>query len=128
MNVLFDSHAVLWAIANDSRFPDLSRKLAERNDVTSYVSIASLWEISIKHSAGRLELKNGLQETFTIIGSSRFKLLPVWSEHILTLSALPPIHNDPFDRILIAQAKTEGLTLVTKDQRFSKYDVNLFWD
>ena len=128
MSFLLDSHTLLWFISNDSKLSPSGKKiLIDKNNVC-FVSIASLWEIAIKHSIKRLELHSGLKEIFQRIKDSEFELLPISTEHILTLSALPHLHKDPFDRILIAQAKTEGLALVTKDQHFSKYDVKVFWN
>ncbi len=85
-----------------------------------YVSYASLWEIAIKISQGRLILPQSAEQ---MVQHARCKLLPIGIHHIDVISALPLLHRDPFDRMIIAQAKTEALTIITRDPEFEQYDV-----
>lgn len=96
----------------------------EDGSVPLYFSAASIWEIAIKRAKGKLKVPDGLMETMTERG---FVELPVRSDHGLIAGALPPHHGDPFDRMLVAQAQSEGLTLVTRDPRITAYDVPVLW-
>ena len=92
------------------------------------VSVISVWEIVLKHQAGKLLLKTGLEEVLDQIQyHSTWTILPLNPAHLVYLSALPMLHKDPFDRMLIAQAKHEGLTLVTADELIPKYDIRTIW-
>jgi len=92
-----------------------------------FVSIATLWEIAIKNSLGRLDLHADLDRIFQIIDETGFELLPITVNHILTNSNLKFHHQDPFDRIIIAQAIHENLIIITKDEKFDKYNAPLIW-
>lgn len=127
MSVLIDTHAVIWFITDDSQLVPESRKIIEDPSNVCMVSIASLWEIGIKNSLGKLELKTDLRHIFEIIEQSGFSLLPITPDHILENAALPYHHRDPFDRLIIAQAMHEGMTVVTKDKEFKKYSVQQMW-
>jgi PIN domain nuclease of toxin-antitoxin system len=94
-------------------------------DVNAHVSIVSVWEIAIKSSLGKLELTSSLEELVRSFPEFHLHLLPLRTEHVLLLHALPHHHRDPFDRILNAQAKHEGMHLLTADPQFSAYDVPL---
>ncbi len=87
-------------------------------------SAASVWELSIKHALGRLELPDDLADA---IQATHLTPLPITGEHAVVAAGLPPIHRDPFDRILVAQAKIERLTIVTIDDRIGRYDVPVLW-
>lgn len=89
--------------------------------------MASVWEIGIKTSIGKLQLRGKLTEVASFLIESDIGLLPISSEHIVRLQALPFHHRDPFDRLLIAQAFTEHLTLLTRDGVFKKYEVPALW-
>jgi PIN domain nuclease of toxin-antitoxin system len=91
------------------------------------VSIASLWEISIKASIGKLELRIELTQLTDFLTDNKIDLLPIRIEHLEKLQNLPFHHRDPFDRLLIAQALTENLTLISRDSLFSLYNVPLHW-
>lgn len=119
---LLDSHVLLWwadkpeALSLDSRLA-----LADGRN-TVFVSVASIWELGIKQAAGKISLPEDIR---TLIKVNRFDMLAITAEHAIAATALPALHRDPFDRMLIAQANTEGLTLVTGDEMISKYDVKL---
>lgn len=122
MNILLDTHVLIWALENN---PALSDKAAE-NIINAenmvFVSAASVWEIGIKRSMGKLEAPNNLIEE---IKRHRFTPLPMTIDHADLAGKLPQIHKDPFDRMLIAQAVYENLTLVTRDEWIFKYDVKI---
>jgi PIN domain nuclease of toxin-antitoxin system len=119
MGLLLDTHVVLWWLADD---PSLSGEINDRLDHEPdvYVSAATIWEVAIKQAIGKLPEPAGLPE---LIRGSGFAELPISSEHAMSAARLPLIHRDPFDRMLVAQARQEDLTLVTRDSRCQKYDV-----
>lgn len=118
---LLDTHIVLWDLADDDRIHPVHDEIL-LGDAPKFFSIASLWEIAIKSAIGKLKMPDNFLET---IRSSDVELLPISPEHVLHTASLPRHHGDPFDRLLIAQAQREGLTLVTVDPHFSRYDVAL---
>ena len=123
MTLLLDSHAVLWFTAEDPRLP---RRVLDRLDHEGgAVSAASIWELEIKQTAGRLRIDADLAER---VLASGLEPLPITFEHAVAAARLPPHHGDPFDRILIAQARTERMTLVTRDRHIRQYDVPVLWD
>ncbi len=119
MTLLLDTHVLLWWLADH---PDLP--LGVRHEITRaprcYVSAASIWEATIKRALGKLDCPSGLA---AVVQTEGFDPLPVSLEHAEAVGGLPPLHGDPFDRLLIAQAQLEGLTLVTRDDRIGRYDV-----
>ncbi len=122
MKLLLDTHVLLWALTDS---PKLGRSLREKivdpaNDVL--VSAATVWEISIKKRLGKLSVPDNVLE---FIEASDFTPLPINFVHAMAAGALPLHHMDPFDRMLIAQAREENLVLVTQDSRFEAYQVNL---
>jgi PIN domain nuclease of toxin-antitoxin system len=93
-----------------------------------FLSAASLWEITIKHQIKKLELGISLEELFEFVDRNQIEVIPINYLHLLQLSRLPLHHNDPFDRMIIAQAISENLKLISRDAIFKKYQVNLIWD
>lgn len=128
MDLLIDTHAVIWFITEDPKLPKKTRQLLADVNNKCFVSIASFWEIAIKNSLGRLDLNSDLINIFRIIEETGFELLPVTLNHILFNSKLNFYHQDPFDRMIIAQAFEEQLIIVTKDEKFAGYEVALIWD
>ncbi|MCF8235198.1 MAG: type II toxin-antitoxin system VapC family toxin [Bacteroidales bacterium] len=128
MNLLIDTHAIIWFISVSENLPIQVRKLIEPPSNNCFVSIASYWEIGIKSSIGRLTLKTDLRTVFQTIDQSGFELLPITTEHVLQNADLDFHHADPFDRIIIAQAIVENLTVVTKDSEFNKYGIKCIWN
>ena len=92
------------------------------------MSIASLWEIAIKQSIGKLELKNSIQEIADDCTKSDIDILAIAPRHLDAIRSLPDIHRDPFDRLIVAQAICEELTIITKDSRIAEYDVQTVWE
>jgi len=128
MNLLLDTHAFLWFIGGDKQLPDKSVELIKNTENNCYLSIASLWEIAIKFSLGKIELKNGFEELNKIIQHSEIEILPLSFDHLKQLTKLDFHHRDPFDRIIISQGISEKLTVVTKDDNFGKYEVPIVWN
>ena len=124
--ILLDTHIWLWSILSPEKLGDEGRVLIEDADNELFLSAASSWEISIKYGLGRLPLPEP-PETFILQRLIRDDIKPLGVEHhhACRVSALPGIHRDPFDRILIAQAQTEDLLLITADQQIEAYDVEL---
>lgn len=123
--LLVDSHVVLWHVLDDRRLGPVPTEAIEADGTTVLVSTASLWEIAIKASVGKLDAPDDLPERVQELG---FELLPVSAEHAWRVRALPLHHRDPFDRLLIAQAQIERLPVVTADPAFRDYDVEVVWE
>lgn len=122
MQYLLDTHALIWWLANEpSLDPNAKTEIANPNNLI-FVSAASTWEISIKKALKKLESPKDIMEQ---IAKNKFKLLPINFEETLIIETLSPYHQDPFDRILIAQAKLFELTIITRDRKFSLYDISL---
>ena len=122
MKLLLDTHILLWWLADDPRLPRSAATAIADGESLVAVSAASAWEIAIKRAAGRLEAPDDL---LGAIEANNFGSLSISPAHALAAGALPAHHADPFDRMLIAQARAEGLTVVTVDGRFSDYNVEL---
>ena len=119
MRALLDTNALLWLLGGDDRLGHQARETTESAD-TLAVSIASLWEVAIKVSIGRLAPIPGLRAAVRDLG---FERLGITDEHLATLETLPLHHRDPFDRLLICQALADGLTVLTADDTFAVYGV-----
>jgi PIN domain nuclease of toxin-antitoxin system len=121
VKILLDTHVFLWWLDNPRRLSEGARRAIrdERNAV--FVSAAVVWEIVIKKSLGKLSSPDNIDE---VIAENRFAPLAITVEHALAVEALPGHHRDPFDRILIAQARAEGMTLANRDLDIRKYPVN----
>jgi len=128
MNLLLDTHALIWFINGDNQLPDKSIKLICNLETKCFVSIASIWEIAIKFSLGKLDLNGGFDQISKIMKRYEIELLPITFEHLQKLLTLPFHHRDPFDRIIISQGLTEKYTIATKDENFPKYDERIIWD
>ena len=120
MRLLLDTHALLWALAQPRRLSARARAAIASADSEVFVSAASAWEIAIKRAIGKLTAPADLE---AILDQTGIERLPITVSHALAAGALPLIHSDPFDRMLVAQARIEGLTLVTRDPHIAAYDV-----
>ena len=120
MNLLLDTHVLLWWLSDDPKLGEEARRAIAVADNIVYVSAVSLWEIAIKHGIGKLRLPESFDDTLADQG---FLELPLKWEHARRNRDLPWLHRDPFDRMLIAQALVEDLTLVTADSEVQRYDV-----
>ncbi len=121
MRLLLDTHIALWAIADDPRLSDLARSLIDDPDNAVMVSAATVWEISIKHALARGNMPISGEEALGYFRSAEFGLLDITPAHAAAVETLPPLHGDPFDRILVAQAMTEPLRLLTRDAQVAAY-------
>lgn len=115
--ILLDTHLLLWAVAEPRKLPPAARSRIDGAEV--FVSAASIWEVSIKAALGKLAADPA--ELLAEIEPAGFSLLPVTGEHAAAVSRLPAVHTDPFDRMLVAQAKTEPLLLLTNDAILAGY-------
>ena len=126
MNLLLDSHVFLWWLADSPKLSARHREAISDAGSAIFVSAATIWELALKISIGRLRLDDsGAGRLDEYIAPCGFVELPVRATHAAAAARLPAHHSDPFDRVLIAQAQIEGLTLVTVDRAFSRYDVPL---
>lgn len=119
MILLLDTHMLIWAAAGT--VPEAAAALLTDGDNTLYFSPASLWEIGIKHSLGRADFKVDAAILRRGLIENNYRELPITGQHALAVNDLPPIHKDPFDRILLAQAKFEGFSLLTSDTALREY-------
>ena len=128
MRLLLDTHAFIWLDNAPTRLTQRVRSAIEDTDNSLLLSMVSVWEIQIKTQLGRLDIPNGLANLIQRQQESNgIELLPITVPHVLALSELPFHHGDPFDRLLISQARVEDIILVTKDENISKYPVDLLW-
>ena len=127
MRLLFDAHAFLWFVAGDSKLTRTARRAIEQDQAELYLSAATVWELAIKASLGRLTLPAPTADYVAEKLRSGVRMLAVDWSHAAAVETLPFHHNDPFDRLLIAQAKAEGLTIVTGDRIFRRYGTRVIW-
>lgn len=121
LRLLLDMHIALWAIADSRRLSKAARDLILSPDATIWVSVATLWEIAIKHAMGKGDMPESSGVVLGYFRDSGYRLLPVEPEHAIAVETLPPIHRDPFDRLLVAQAAHEGMILLTSDAVMARY-------
>jgi PIN domain nuclease of toxin-antitoxin system len=123
MKLLLDTHILLWAAGEPEQLSNQAKALIEDPENQLYFSAVSLWEISIKNKLGRADFKVDLPVLRRNLLDNGFEEIAITSAHTLAISALPDIHKDPFDRMLVAQANVEGITLMTADSVVAEYDV-----
>lgn len=129
MKLLLDTHTFLWFIGGDTQLSTHARQLIEDPGNQRYLSIASVWEMTIKSSLGRLIVPTPPSRLINDhVWSNSIALLAISSEHLDVVHSLPYHHKDPFDRIMIAQAIHEGMTLVSKDQVLTAYKLPIVWN
>jgi len=122
MNLLLDTHILIWALENSPKLSEVAKRAIINGKNVVFVSTVSIWEISIKRATGKLDVPDNLYQE---IQNHRFTLLDINYDHAQLAGNLPNIHKDPFDRMLIAQAKVEKLTLITADSYIHAYDVKV---
>lgn len=128
MNLLLDTHALIWFLEDDPRLSARVRATLEEAGNRCHVSDVTAWEAGIKHALGKLDLPVPYEELFPErLESLGFLVLPIRHAHLHQMVKLPKHHGDPFDRLLIAQAQVEGLTLVSCDTHFPAYGIPLLW-
>jgi PIN domain nuclease of toxin-antitoxin system len=128
VNLLLDTHTLIWFLNDHPFLSPRAKSVIEHPENESFVSIASLWEIAIKVNIGKLDLGARFKTLFPAqLEVNGFIELPVNIEHLYALERLPLHHRDPFDRLIIAQAQVEGLSLVSRDPHFDAYGLPLLW-
>jgi PIN domain nuclease of toxin-antitoxin system len=128
MPYLLDTHTLIWLFENNPQLSDRAKLIIVDENNELFISIASLWEMTIKSSLGKLDLSLPLSELFAQkLIPSDIQILPIQLQHLAILQELPFHHRDPFDRIIIAQAIAENLTLLSTDRTFENYRVTCDW-
>jgi PIN domain nuclease of toxin-antitoxin system len=121
MKLLLDTHLLLWAAGDAKRLPASARRLISDTSNQLLFSAASLWEIAIKSGLGRKDFRADARVLRRSLLDNGYSELPILSDHVVATESLLPIHKDPFDRILVAQATVEGVTLLTADPVVARY-------
>jgi PIN domain nuclease of toxin-antitoxin system len=127
MQIILDTQAFIWFVENDKNLPKKVKEVIENPTNSIFVSIASLWEMTIKISLGKLKLNYNIEEMVNQISENGFELLPIIPKHLIWLSTLELLHGDPFDRIIIAQGLSEKIKIVTSDDKFDDYKIERLW-
>jgi PIN domain nuclease of toxin-antitoxin system len=127
MKLLLDTHAVLWFMNNSDKLSSKADKIMQSETASSYLSIASVWEIVIKSTLNKLRIEDNVHIFLAKIQNSPIRILSVSMNHIKTLSHLPYHHKDPFDRMIVATAISENMTIITKDGNIQKYNIPTIW-
>lgn len=127
MAYLLDTHTFLWFVSGDKQIPVSVKEKIKDISQPCFLSVASLWEITIKEQLGKLSLGIPLQDLFDYADRNQIEIIHITPDHLLTLSKLPDHHRDPFDRLIISQAISENLILLTRDKELKKYKVKQQW-
>ena len=127
MDILLDTHATIWLFEGNEKMPKSTAKILDDLKNMVYVSIASVWEVAIKISIGKLEFDGGIENFIDTIYQNEFELLTISPKHIEMVTALQYIHRDPFDRMLVVQSIAEDMAIMTLDENILKYDVKPIW-
>ena len=125
MNLLLDTHVALWALVDSPRLSAQARSRILHPRASVWVSVASLWEIAIKYTLGRGEMPISSAQALHHFRQSGYRILAVEAEHATAVEQLPALHQDPFDRLLVAQALTEPMQLLTHDATVAQYSPNI---
>lgn len=121
MNLLLDTHVALWAIIDSPKLPKKARGLIELPESSIWISAATIWEIAIKHSLSRGDMPVSGRDALRYFRESGYRFLSVEPEHAAAVEELQPLHGDPFDRIIVAQALVEPMRLITHDPMVARY-------
>ena len=124
---MLNTHTIIWFLNGDDKLSIKSKELIENQNNFKFVSIASIWEIAIKISLKKFKFDKGFKKFLDLIEDNGFDVIPISFDHALTVSTLKFIHRDPFDRLIISQALTDNLTIITKDGHIEKYDIKTIW-
>jgi len=120
MKHLLDTHIVLWFL-NGEKLSEKTRELIQNGE--NYVSVVSLWEVAIKMNIGKFSFNGGFAAFLELVKNNGFNILPIKNEYMEKLFELPLIHRDPFDRMLVASAAAENITVITSDENIIKYGI-----
>lgn len=127
MNLLLDTHVALWAITDDKKLSTTARELILAPRANVWISVASLWEIAIKYSLGRGEMPVSGLDALAYFRQAGYRILAIEPEHVVAIADLPAHHQDPFDRLLIAQALVEPMRLITHDSKVASYSETIIY-
>lgn len=127
MNYLLDTHTLIWFLNGDKNLSEKSKNIIENQENSTFISVATIWEIAIKISLKKFKFKHGFKKFLDLVADNGFHIIPISFEHAITVSSLEFIHRDPFDRLIIAQAITDEFTIITKDDLIAKYNVETLW-
>ena len=127
MNILIDTHTLLWFLSNDVKLSEKAKKRIENSQNNVFVSIASFWEISIKLSLSKLILDIPFELLFDESEKLGIQILQIKKDHLIYLKKLPFFHKDPFDRIIICQGMIENFDIISIDEKFDEYKVKRIW-
>jgi PIN domain nuclease of toxin-antitoxin system len=127
VKLLLDTHSFIWFLFGDASLSKKAKSAIEDVKTDCFLSVASLWEISIKQSIGKLNLKKTDAEIEQALIDNQISILPIKIEHTVAIKALPFHHRDPFDRMLIAQALVENCSIITLDSMMSMYSARILW-
>ena len=127
MKYLLDTHTFLWYFLGSKKISVDVKEIIDNKDLGIYISAASLWEFSIKHSMDTLQFDGGLENLYNLINEADITILPITQKYLQGLYNLSYIHRDPFDRLLIATANAENMTILTADANIHKYSVLTKW-
>jgi PIN domain nuclease of toxin-antitoxin system len=126
--LLLDTHVIIWTISSSHKISKRAKQAMSRSAASLVVSIVSVWEIVLKHQAGKLVFQTDLEDVVDhILYRSPWTILPMNPEHLPVLASLAMLHNDPFDRLLVAQVRHTGMTIVTADENIKKYAIRTIW-
>ena len=128
MKLLLDTHTFLWLIIDSPQLAPMGKQLIEDETNQRFISIASIWEMAIKHSVGKLHFKPGFDEFIDEqLFLNKLTIINVNLNHIKTVASLPLYHRDPFDRLIIAQSIIENLPIISADKIFDFYGITRLW-
>ena len=127
MRLLLDTQIALWGLTNDRRLVAKAQKLILEPENEVFISVASLWEISIKFQLGRGDMPVSESRAYELFMSAGYQILAIQATHAIAIESLPSIHNDPFDRIIVAQALSEPMRLVTHDRTVANYSDSIIF-
>ena len=128
MRILLDTHTALWMVNEHEKLSSAAKALLRDDNHALFISIASLWEMAIKVSLGKLsELDGGMDAFISKIAIMPIELFPITANHIRVVESLPFVHRDPFDRMIVATAMADGMTILTADSNIPKYNVAYTW-
>ena len=127
MNLLLDTHTLIWFLNGDEKLSYKAKFAIEDTKNSKIVSIASIWEIAIKLSIEKFKFTKGFKHFLDMVEDNGFEILPITFEHAIELSTLEFIHRDPFDRLLISQCIVDKLIIITKDINIKRYKIKTIW-
>ncbi len=129
MKLLLDTHSLIWFFSGNSKLSETARMLMEDINHQKLISLVSVWEMAIKQSKGKLSLSLPVEDYINQKAELEdYEIIPINLNHLGLVSTLPFYHNDPFDRLLIAQSVVENIPIITKDNAFSAYNIQIIWN